>query len=115
MDSGAAIGSATDCGGTPLGGTDLSVWRLITASEYLYRLQASCLTGQQVMGEEDWFIDPHSSGKNTLIAVWTYIIKEMGYSSSECEREVKQDMKMIFEIHAIPVNKICIRQSLEVI
>lgn len=41
--------------------------------------------------------------------------KEMGYSSSECEREVEQDMKMIFEIHAIPVNKICIRQSLEVI
>ena len=76
MDSGAAIGSATDCGGTPLGGTDLSVWRLITASEYLYRLQASCLTGQQVMGEEDWFIDPHSSGKNTLIAVWTFIIKK---------------------------------------
>ena len=32
--------------------------------------------GQQVMGEEDWFIDPHSSGKNTLIAVWTFIIKK---------------------------------------
>ena len=65
------------------------------------------------MGEEDWFIDPHSLGKNTLIAGWTY--KEMGYSSPDSEREVKQDMKMTFEIHAIPVNKICIRQSLEVI
>ena len=89
------------------------VGSLITAGEYQYRLQASCLKGQQVMGEEDWFIDPHSLGKNTLIAGWTY--KEMCYSSSDSEREVKQDMKMTFEIHAIPVNKICIRQSLEVI
>ena len=89
------------------------VGSLITAGEYQYCLQASCLKGQQVMGEEDWFIDPHSLGKNTLIAGWTY--KEMGYSSSDSEREVKQDMKMTFEIHAIPVNKIWIRQSLEVI
>ena len=89
------------------------VGSLITAGEYQYCLQASCLKGQQVMGEEDWFIDPHSLGKNTLIAGWTY--KDMGYSSSDSEREVKQDMKMTFEIHAIPVNKICIRQSLEVI
>ena len=72
------------------------VGSLITAGEYQYRLQASCLQGQQVMGEEDWFIDPHSLGKNTLIAGWTY--KEMGYSSSDSEREVKQDMKMTFEI-----------------
>lgn len=51
------------------------------------------------------------------IAGWTYIIKQwvILHLILNIEREVKQDMKMIFEIHAISVNKICIRQSLEVI
>lgn len=97
-----------------------------TAGEYKCSLHASCLKWQQVMGEEDpylhlfmkeWFIDPHSLGKNTLIAGWTYTIEEwiVLHLILNIEREVKQDMKMISETHAIPVNKICIRQSLQVI
>lgn len=111
------------------GGTDLWVFgNIITAGDYKCSLHASCLKWQQVMGEEDpppifissvkgWFIDPHSLGKNTLIAGWTYTIKEwiVLHLILNTEREVKQDMKMISETHAIPVNKICIRQSLQVI
>lgn len=56
------------------------VGSLITAGEYQYDLQASCLKGQQVMGEEDWFMDPHS------LDSWVDLYhKAMGYSSSDAE------------------------------
>lgn len=86
LDPGAAVDAGTDTGGTALGGTDLwVVGSLIMAGEYQYDLQASCLKGQQVMGEEDWFIDSPLLGEEHTDSWVDLYHKEMGYSSSDTE------------------------------